>query len=102
MNKIKVNDEVLVISGKNKGKKGKIKKIFLDKNLVIVEGINSFKKAMRPSQENPAGGYVEKELPFHVSNVALYSQKAKSASRVGFKILNGKKVRFLKKCGSLI
>lgn len=102
MNKIKVNDEVVIISGKNKGKKGKVRKIFLDKDLIVVEGVNTFKKAMRPSQENPGGGYVEKELPLHMSKVALYSLKAKSPSRVGFKLVDGKKVRFLKKCGSVI
>ena len=102
MNKIKVNDEVMVVSGKNKGKKGKVTKLFLDKEMVIVEGVNSFKRAMRPSQENPAGGYVEKELPLHLSKIALYSQKAKAPSRVGFKVVDGKKVRFLKKCGSVI
>lgn len=102
MNKIKINDEIVIISGKNKGKTGKVTKVFSERELVLIAGLNTFKRAIKPSQENPSGGYMEKELPVHLSKVSHYSVKAKSPSRVGFKNVDGKKVRFLKKCGTLV
>lgn len=89
---------VRVISGNHKGSEGKILHIFPDAQKVIIEGVNLIKRATRPSQENPAGGFVEKEGPIHISNV-LPVHKGKT-TRVGYKILdNGNKVRVASKTG---
>lgn len=91
--KLKVNDEVIVISGKHKGKRGKI--IYIDRlgERVIVQGVNLRKKYIRPSQENPQGGIVEVEAPIHISNVMYYDSKLKKGVRLGYKIEDGKKIR---------
>lgn len=87
---------VKVISGNSKGMEGKILHIFSDTQRVIVEGINFMKKATRPSQENPAGGIVEREASIHVSNVMVVH--GGQATRVGYKKLeDGSKVRISKK-----
>ena len=100
MQKIKVNDEVIVLAGKDKDKKGKVKKINFKQNRVLVEGVNLVKKAIKPTQENPQGGIVEMETTLHLSNIAVVSPKTGKATRVGFKENNGKKVRIAKSCGS--
>ena len=101
MMRIKKNDSVKVISGSNKGKTGRIIKIMSCKTKAIVEGINIVKKHARPTQENPQGGIVEKELPVHISNLMLLN-KGKTA-KVGFKILkDGKKIRMNKLNGDAI
>lgn len=100
MQKIKVNDEVIVLAGKDKDKKGKVKKINFKQNRVLVEGVNLVKKAIKPTQENPQGGIVEMETTLHLSNIAVVSPKTGKATRVGFKEDNGKKVRIAKSCGS--
>ena len=93
--KIQKGDMVKIISGNDKGKTGRVIKVFLDKNRIIVEGINVVKKHSRPSQENPQGAILEKELSIHVSN-AMYLNGDK-ASKIGFKKLeDGSKIRFLK------
>jgi large subunit ribosomal protein L24 len=96
MNKIKLNDEVILICGKDKGKIGKITKIKNER--VFVEGANMVKKHTKPNpQTNNQGGIVEKESSIHISNVALYNANKKAADRVGIKTLeDGKKVRFFK------
>lgn len=95
---IKKNMIVRVISGNHKGSEGKVLYIFPDVNKVIIEGVNLVKRATRPSQDNPAGGFVEKEAPLHVSNV-LPVYKG-NATRVGYKKLdNGRKVRIAVKTG---
>jgi len=68
---VKIGDQVLVIAGNEKGKTGKVLKVFPKRNRVIVEGINFRKKALRPTQENPQGGIVEREMPIHASNVMV-------------------------------
>ena len=99
--KIYKGDMVKIISGNDKGKTGRVIKVFPDKNRIIVEGINVVKKHSRPSQENPQGGIVEKELSVHLSNLSLVHKGKKV--KVGFKILeNGKKVRINKLNGSTI
>lgn len=95
---IKKNMIVRVISGNHKGSEGKILFIFPDSEKVIVEGINLVKRATRPTQTNPSGGFVEKEAPLHVSNV-LPVHKG-NITRVGYKKLdNGRKVRIAVKTG---
>ena len=94
--KIRRNDEVIVLTGKDKGKKGKVTKV-LTTGKVIVEGINLVKKHQKPV---PAmglqGGIVEKEMGIDVSNVAIYNAATGKADRVGFRFEDGKKVRFFK------
>lgn len=100
--KIKTGDEVKVISGHYKGTVSTVTKVFPKENKIIVEGVNMVKKSLKPSQANPEGGVVEKEAKINASNVMLYDRKAKSASRVGFKFEDGKKVRVFKKSGNVV
>ena len=100
--KIKTGDEVKVISGHYKGPVSTVTKVFPKENKIIVEGVNMVKKSLKPSQANPEGGVVEKEAKIDASNVMLYDRKAKSASRVGFKFEDGKKVRVFKKSGNVV
>lgn len=98
MQKIKVNDEVIVLAGKDKGKTGKVKKINFKTNRVLVEGVNKAKKALKPTQENPNGGIVDVDNTLHISNVALVSPKTKKATRVKIVVESGKKTRQLVAC----
>jgi len=103
MQKIKQGDDVVVITGKDKGKQSKVTRIF-DDGRVQLEGINTVKKHQRG---NPAlgvsGGIVEKDMPIHISNVALYNPKTKKADRVGFRVSeDGKKVRYFKSTNELV
>ena len=101
MNKFRKNDSVKVISGSYKGQTGRVLKMISKNNRVLVEGINKVKKHMRPSQENPQGGIVEKDMSIHISNLMLLN-KAKPV-KVSFKILDsGKKVRVHRKSGTAI
>lgn len=97
--KIRKSDTIKVISGsyKDKGKIGKVLKVYPDKDRIIVEGVNIIKRHTRPSQKNQQGGIVEKEAPIHVSNVLYYSTKFNSTTRIGYKKLDdGNKVRYCK------
>jgi large subunit ribosomal protein L24 len=95
-NKIRLHDKVIVISGKDKGKIGIIKKV-LSKFKVIVEGVNIVKKHQKPiPSQNQKGGILEKESFIHVSNVAILNPKTNKPDRIGFRFENGKKIRFLK------
>lgn len=105
--KIKKGDKVQVIAGSYKGTVAEVLKVLPKKDKVIVEGVNIAKKHMKPTQANPDGGIVEKEMPIHVSNVMLYDEKAKQASRVGMKFEEDKKgnktkVRVFKKSGTVL
>lgn len=102
MQKLKVNDQIVVLAGKEKGKTGEVKKINFKKNVVYVGGINLVKKAVKPTQENPAGGIMDIEAPLHISNVAVVSPKTKKATRVKFDVKDGKKVRVAVSCGSVL
>ena len=95
--KLKKGDEVIVLAGKDKGKTGKITLVKPKTNKVIVSGINKFKKNQKPDS-NQAGGIIEKEMPIHISNLALYDSSLKRGVRLGFKF-NDKinKVRINKK-----
>jgi large subunit ribosomal protein L24 len=102
MLKIKRDDEVIVIAGRDKGKRGKVVRVLADR--VIVSGINMIKKHQKPNpQAGVAGGIIEKEASIHTSNVAIYNSKTKQADRVGFKVLdNGDKVRVFKSNGEAL
>jgi len=88
---VKKGDKVKVISGKDKGKTGVVLAAFPKKNRVLVEGVNLIKKHAKPSQENPQGGIITKEAPIHVSNVMPIDPKTGEPTRVGYKIVDGKK-----------
>jgi len=103
MRKIKRNDEVVVIAGKDKGKRGKVNRVLPD-NRLIVSGVQMIKKHQKPNpQMGVAGGIVEKESPIQVSNVAIYNPSTQKADRVGFKVLeDGSKVRVFKSNGEAV
>jgi large subunit ribosomal protein L24 len=100
MQKLKVNDTVQVLAGKDKGKQGKIKTINFKTNRVVVEGINIAKKATKPTQANQQGGIVDMEKAIHISNVALFDPKSGKPTRVSVKTVNGKNIRVAKKSKS--
>lgn len=100
---VKKGDKVLVLAGKDKGKKGEIIRSIPSTQRVVVEGANMVKKAMRPTQQNPQGGIATVEAAMHVSNVMLICPSCDAATRVGRKRNeNGKLVRVCKKCGKNI
>jgi len=94
MNRIKKGDEVVVITGRDKGKRGTVLRR-VDAEHVVVEGVNRVKKHQRPNPiKNQTGGIVDKDMPIHVSNIALYNAATQKADRIGFKVLgDGRKVR---------
>ena len=97
---VKKGDTVKVLSGKDKGKQGKILRAIPAKERVVVEGVNIVKKAQRPTQQNPQGGITTMEAPLTVSNVMLVCPKCNEATRTGKRVNEaGKKVRVCKKCG---
>ena len=99
--KIKKGDTVQVTTGNDAGKTGRIIKVYLDQDRVVVEGVNIVKKHARPTQDNPQGGIIEKESSIHISNIMLVV--GGKPTRVGFKSLeNGKKVKFAKSTGEVI
>ena len=99
---IKTGDKVRVIAGKDKGKEGNVKQIFAAQNRVIVEGINMVKKHQKPSNANPNGGVIENEAAINASNVMLIDPSTNEPTRVGYKFVDGKKVRVAKKSGKTI
>jgi large subunit ribosomal protein L24 len=102
MLKIKRDDEVIILAGKDKGKRGKVRRV-LDNNKLIVAGVNMVKKHTKPNpQAGVAGGIVEKEAPIQVSNVAIFNPGSNKADRVGFKVDGDAKVRIFKSSGEVI
>lgn len=103
MRKIKSGDDVVVLTGRDKGKRGTVLKV-VDAEHLIVENINMVKKHQKPNpQRGIAGGIVDKVMPIHVSNVALYNPQKGGPDRVGFKVLNdGRKVRVFKSDGEVV
>ncbi|HLO65073.1 MAG TPA: 50S ribosomal protein L24 [Azonexus sp.] len=103
MEKIRKGDEVVVITGKDKGKRGTVV-LRLDAEHVVVEGVNRAKKHVKPNPiKGVAGGIVDKDMPIHISNVALFNAVTKKADRVGIKVLeDGRKVRVFKSNGELV
>ena len=103
MEKIRKGDEIIVITGKDKGKRGTVL-LRVDEDHVLVEGVNRAKKHVKPNPvKGVAGGIVDKDMPIHLSNVALFNPATKKADRVGFKALDdGRKVRVFKSNGELV
>lgn len=99
--KIKKGDEVVVITGKEKGKKGKITQVLPAKSRVVIGGVNMVKKHTKASRTS-AGGIIEKEASMHISNVSLIDPKDDKPTRVGYKTEDGRKVRFAKRSGEVI
>ena len=102
MRKIRSGDEVIVICGKDKGRRGKVLRVEEDR--VVVEGVSIVKKHVRPNpQANQTGGILDREASIHVSNVALYNSSSKKGSSVGFKLLeDSRKVRIFKDTGDVV
>ena len=103
MAKIKRNDQVIVIAGKDKGKKGRVLRVITDKNRVLVEGVGFITKHVKPNQQTgQQGGILKREAPIHISNVMLLDSEGK-ATRVGFQVSpEGKKVRIARSNGGNI
>lgn len=103
MNKIRKGDEVVVTTGKDKGKRGVVLRV-LDTDQLVVEGANLVKRHTRPNpMKGINGGILEKEMPIHISNVALFNTATQKADRVGFKVLeDGRKVRVFKSNGEVV
>lgn len=101
--RIKKGDNVLVIAGKDYGKKGKVLRVIPKEGRLVVEGVNRVKKHQKPSRALPQGGINRIESPFNISNVMLICDKCNKPTRVGAKVLdNQEKVRFCKKCGEVL
>jgi len=103
MRKIKKGDDVIMLAGKDKGERGTVLRV-IDAERVLVEGRNKVKKHQRPNpMKGIAGGIINKEMPVHVSNVALFNPATKKADRVGIKVLeNGRRVRYFKSNGEVV
>ncbi|MFK8043317.1 50S ribosomal protein L24 [Congregibacter sp.] len=102
MLKIKCDDEVIVLAGKDKGKRGKVRKI-VDDSRVIVTGVNMIKKHTKPNpQAGVQGGIVEREAAIQVSNIAIFNPETSKADRIGFSVVDGKKVRIYKSSGAAL
>ena len=102
MQKLKVNDNVQILAGKDKGKQGKIRDINFKTNRVLVEGVNIVKKTMKPNQQNPQGGIIDMEKAIHISNVSLLDPTSGKPTRVSVKKVDGKNVRIASKSKSEI
>lgn len=102
MKKIKKGDDVIVITGRDKGKRGTVLRV--DESRVLVEGVNRVKKHERPNPtKNTTGGIIEKEMPLHVSNIALYNPATQKPDRIGIKEIDGgKRVRYFKSNGEVV
>lgn len=100
--KIKKGDQVVVISGKYRGKKGKVVRAFPKEDKVMVEGVNIVKKHVRPRKSGEKGQIAETFAPLHVSNVKLICPKCRKSTRIGYRIDGDKKYRICKKCGQEI
>jgi large subunit ribosomal protein L24 len=99
--KVRKDDEVVVITGRDKGKSGKVIRVIPDELRVVVQGVNMVKRHTRPAQGRQ-GGIVEKEAPIHVSNVSHLDPKDRTPTKVGYKTVDGRKVRFARKSGEMI
>lgn len=100
--KIKSGDTVIVTAGDHKGSEGKVMKVILEKNKAIVEGVNMVSKHEKPSATSPQGGIIKKEAALHISNLSLVDPKTGTATRVGYRMEEGKKVRFTKKSNQVL
>ncbi len=100
--KIKLGDKVKVIAGKDKGREGVVSRVYPKTNKIVIEGINMYKKHVRKNQEMPQGGIIDVPRPFDVSKVMLVCPKAKKPTRVGYRVVGGKKQRISKVSGAVI
>jgi len=100
--KIKKNDNVILLAGKDKGKKGKVLRVLTEKEKVIVEGLNIIKRHQRAKKEGQKGETIEVAAPVNISNVSLIDPKDNKPTRVGYKTENGKKIRISKRSGQKI
>jgi large subunit ribosomal protein L24 len=100
--KIHTNDKVKIITGKDKGKTGKVLKTYESKEKVLVEGVNVVKRHVKPGAVSKEGGIISIERPVHMSNVMLVDGKGAKATRLGYKVVDGKKYRVSKKSGEVI
>ena len=100
--KLRKNDMVKVITGRDKGKTGRVLEVDLKKQRVLVERVNFVKRHQKPTQKYRQGGIIEKEAPLHVSNVMFYDEKAGKATRVGAKVVDGKKARVSRRSGEVL
>ncbi|MBP8960848.1 50S ribosomal protein L24 [Patescibacteria group bacterium] len=100
--RIRSGDKVKVIAGKDKGKVSKVLRVLNKENQVVVEGVNLVKKNIKRNQNNEKGGIIEMEKPIDVSNVMYYNESLGKAIRVGYKQVNGKKIRICKKTGEAL
>jgi large subunit ribosomal protein L24 len=100
--RLKKGDQVIVIAGKNKGKTGAVERVDRKHDKIYVSGVNTVKRHTKPSVTSPQGGIVEKIAPLHVCNVMLLDPKDKKPTRVGFKTVDGKKVRVAKRSGTVL
>ncbi|KRN32328.1 50S ribosomal protein L24 [Weissella halotolerans] len=99
---VKTGDKVVVIAGKDKGKKGEVIKTLASQDRVVVEGVNMMKKHQKANNQYPQGGIIEQPAPIHVSNVQLLDPSTDEPTKVGYKVEDGKKVRFAKKSGKTL
>ena len=100
--KIKKGDKVIVLAGRDKGRKGEVTRVWPKEDRLLVSGLNLVKRHTRPTQADPQGGIKTKEAPLHVSNVAFVDPKTGGPTRVGFRMEGDKKVRYAKKSGEVI
>ena len=101
--KIRKDDEVIVLTGRDKGKRGAVLRVVTRTDRVLVEGVNVTKRHVKPTQTEPQGGIVEREAPIHISNVALIDPESDRPTRVGYKTLtDGRKVRVAARSGEVI
>ena len=101
--KIRKDDEVVVLAGRDKGKRGSVLRVITKTDRVLVEGVNVAKRHVKPTQADPRGGVVEREAPIHISNVALIDPDTDRPTRVGYKTLDdGRKVRVAVRSGEVI
>ncbi|MDP6474533.1 MAG: 50S ribosomal protein L24 [Rhodospirillales bacterium] len=101
--RIKKDDEVIVLTGRDKGRRGTVKKVNVKDDRLVVDGINMVKRHVSPSQTEPQGGIQEREAAIHISNVALIDPAENMATRVGYRVLeDGRKVRYAKRSGEVI
>lgn len=103
MNRLKKGDDVIIIAGKDKGRRGVVKSFDSEGTSVLVEGINIVKKHVKPNpNKGIEGGVVEKELPLDASNVAVFNPSTNKADKLGYKVVDDKKVRYFKSNGELV
>ena len=103
MLKVRKDDEVVILAGKDKGKRGRVLKVLREESRVVVEKVNMIKRHVRPDRMGKAGAIVEQESPIHVSNVAIFNAATGNADRIGYKVLeDGQKVRVFKSNGEVV